>query len=524
MSGQRKTLMWDALSDALGSWCTTEQMSAVVLRRLSGTHPSHAVVAAAGRVASHLSPDEPVDIHPPHQHAATSARRSLEISSYLRPHRLLFRETTSWPLHIGSEQYVLVVGSGETLTRQAQLDTVALQAELLHWHQRVASLRHHDLDEGYRLVAEASATVDSAHTHEILLACTRRLLESDAAYLGVPADDRYFVFSHTQGILTKNFQRLRVGVGEGLGGHVRVARRATRSIDYDHDTRFDVQIRQTTLREGLYSAAAAPVMEGRTGPVEAVLYVANRKPMAYSIEEEALLGEFAQAALLALRSAESEEERQRVVRERELIGVTQQLHDSLGRQFTQALYLVQEIGSAVGPETRQRFDELSEVLVDASAHLRQHLDTLHDRTRQEALSIRVVAATTQEVPSLGQVRRTVSFDQDWLAGVVVPGPVGLAMVQAGQEAVYNAELHSNGNNCGVTFTAVSGAIMMTVTDDGQGINRSLPGQTHIGTQLMKRATASVGGTLNVSTSPAGTVVQLTFPVNEVESRSSAWPE
>ena len=362
----------------------------------------------------------------------------------------------------------------------------------------------------------------SSHTHGILLACARRLLESDAAYLGVPADDREFVFSHAQGIRTQEFRKLRVIEGEGLGGHVRLSRSPARSVDYGHNARFDAQIRRTSLREGFfYSAAAAPVIEDRGGPVEAVLYVANRQPMAYSPEEESLLGEFSQAALFALRSAEAEEDRRRIVRERELTRVTQELHDSLGRHFTQMLHLIQQLGPTVGKEERERVDELSSVLADASAHLRRHLDRLQQATLQGPTSLRAVAAATQEVPSMG-LRRDVLFDQDWLPEVVVPGPVGVAMVRAGQEAVYNAELHSNGSHCGVTFTAVSGAIMMTVTDDGHGMAQPSQDQSHWGARLIEQCTVEVGGHVKVSTGCAGTAVELTFPVNEIDGEDTTW--
>ncbi|MFE7417566.1 GAF domain-containing protein [Rhodococcus sp. NPDC057529] len=108
----------------------------------------------------------------------------------------------------------------------------------------------------------------------------------------------YFVVTRTLGINTDPFRDLRVGSGEGLGGAARETGHPIRSLNYEEDRNLRAAKREETRGEGINSALAVPVRDG--GNVEAVLYVASRRPRAYSEDDERVLADFANAALRGL--------------------------------------------------------------------------------------------------------------------------------------------------------------------------------------------------------------------------------
>ena len=75
------------------------------------------------------------------------------------------------------------------------------------------------------------------------------------------------------------------------------------------------------------------------------------------------------------------------------------------------------------------------------------------------------------------------------------------------------------------FAPTAGALLMTVADDGHGID---PGQVehavaggHIGLATIKERLRSRSGRLEISTSAdAGTTVRVTIPLNHVDGRSN----
>ncbi len=171
-----------------------------------------------------------------------------------------------------------------------------------------------------RREAELSALFDTAgdlaalrDLDAVLRSIVRRarmLLGTDTAYLTLRderAGDTYMRV--TDGSVSAIFQRLRLELGEGLGGLVAQTARPYATPDYRDDERFrhtrtiDAGVRD----EGLVAILGVPLLlgagPGRDGKVIGVLFAADRAPRPFSPDEVALLCSLAAHAAIAIDTA-----------------------------------------------------------------------------------------------------------------------------------------------------------------------------------------------------------------------------
>lgn len=133
----------------------------------------------------------------------------------------------------------------------------------------------------------------------------RRLLGSDVAYLTLndpQVGDTYMRV--TDGSVSAKFQRVRLGMGEGLGGLVAQAASPYVTADYfkDDSLRHTQAIDSAVRDEGLVAILGVPLCRG--AQVIGVLYAADRHVRTFGREEVALLGSLATHASIAIESAD----------------------------------------------------------------------------------------------------------------------------------------------------------------------------------------------------------------------------
>jgi GAF domain-containing protein/sugar diacid utilization regulator len=133
----------------------------------------------------------------------------------------------------------------------------------------------------------------------------RRLLNADVAYLTLDdpaAGDTYMRV--TAGSVSAAFQKVRLGLGEGLGGLVAQSASPYVTSDYFNDERFwhTEPIDFAVQEEGLVAILGVPLLLANS-KVIGVLFAADRRVRTFSRDEVVLAGSLAMHAAIAIESA-----------------------------------------------------------------------------------------------------------------------------------------------------------------------------------------------------------------------------
>ncbi|MGZ9928743.1 helix-turn-helix domain-containing protein [Streptomyces sp. NC-S4] len=190
----------------------------------------------------------------------------------------------------------------------------AADAALIADATRVALRIHRTLGQHRRREAELAALFDTAgdlarlrEPDAVLKAIVHRaklLLGTDVTYLSLndeEAGDTYMRV--TDGSVSAAFQRVRLGMGEGLGGLVAETARPYSTGDYRDDRRFrhTPVIDGAVAEEGLRAILGVPLRLGTR--VIGVLYAADRTARTFTPDEVALLSSLADHAAIAIDGA-----------------------------------------------------------------------------------------------------------------------------------------------------------------------------------------------------------------------------
>lgn len=460
-------------------------------------------------------PEEPVHMGARWRTAPWTERR-IRITSLMRPVARDFDRALALPFADNHGRGLVILGTAAPVDAVALASVKRFAREIDAQRSRVNQMRHKDIDRAYRVVARA-ATSDLSldRVFDITLAAARDLLDGDVAYLSLPVDDDYFAFTRTLGIQTGKFRDLRVGLGEGLGGAAREMGRPVRSLNYEADSNLRSAPREETRSEGIYSALAVPVQDH--GNVEAVLYVASRRPRAYSEDDERVLADFANATMLGLDRSDLDESRREMVREQERARLAQTLHDDLVRRLTQIGFAAEELKHQPMGANQSQASSISASVSECMSIVRGELRNLLQDSRSKDSTLNAVAERIFKVPALSGMRRIADFAKGGggsVAHLRVPTDIADAMCAVGQEAVFNAENHSKGSQCYVSFDVQPGVCVMSISDNGTTFPGESPGSGHYGLDFIKREVRKVGGQVEFLPSASGGLdVRASFPAD-----------
>lgn len=237
-----------------------------------------------------------------------------------------------------------------------------------------------------------------------------------------------------------------------------------------------------------------------------------------SAKDVELLENVAYAAGALVRSARLAVALQRsreqlvLAREEERRRIRHDLHDEVGPtlasqtlQFDTILEQLRE-----GP---QRAVELVVALKEQNKELVADIRRLVYELRPPALDeLGVVGALTAQATQFERsspIAISVSSSPDPLPEL--PAALEVAAYRIAREAVSNAVRHAGAGECGVTLSATGHDLVVTVRDDGCGIDGHAP--AGIGLTSMRERAEELGGTFVVRASPsAGTTVRVTLPL------------
>jgi len=172
-----------------------------------------------------------------------------------------------------------------------------------------------------------------------------------------------------------------------------------------------------------------------------------------------------------------------------LVMLSQRAQRELGDSPEGTLALLEESARSALAETRALV--AASAPVGLSSGIREALDRLAERISRET-GVTVGVEVGDDVPAL---------DRD----------TEVVLLRIAQEGLGNVRKHANADSAVVRLEAGNGHVALVVEDDGDGFDPTRPTEG-FGLTGMHERLALVGGTIDVSTSPAGTVLTATLPV------------
>lgn len=475
------------------------------------------LLAGTGATIGELPlPNEPLVLGQEPSRRHPSLLVDLEVSSSVRRYRLWLRSAVAIPWTDPFGAGTLLMGNTTSRPLSGRLDhhlgargardaTAAVQRGRQYGEARIKGDLHQALEE----VADASVSGEDAESAlGAILVSARDLFDSEVAYLSIPEDDEaIFTFDQVLGIRTHEFRHLRIALGQGLGGLARSQQQAVRSIDYATDTRLRAAPVAETVREGIVSAMAAPMLVD--DEVKGVLYVGNRRFKPFTESDEGLLNDFAGYATLGLKRRIVDEYRARVIRRQERERLALDVHDSVVRRLVQIGFEADNARRGSGSETmRRHMAVIGQAAEDCMESLRDHLALLtrgHHKGAASASAVLDRVVTTWKSPDVTRTCKVLGTGPQQL----MPPELADSVVRIGHEALVNADLHSGCSRQHVTLEVTGSSVTLMVSDDGCGLDGPVLDQVlaggggHLGFHAMRATAADAGGRLAVAPSALG---------------------
>lgn len=201
-------------------------------------------------------------------------------------------------------------GAGVPAEELAEVERATATALRIRGALRQHRRRELQLTALFDTAGDLAASRDLDDVLKAIVRRARMLLGTDTAYLTLPDEEAGDTYMRvTDGSVSLLFQRLRLELGEGLGGLVAQTASPYATPDYRTDERFHHtrNINAGVLDEGLVAILGVPLLlgssRGGTGKVIGVLFAADRAPRVFSPDEVALLCSLAAHAAIAIDTA-----------------------------------------------------------------------------------------------------------------------------------------------------------------------------------------------------------------------------
>jgi PAS domain S-box-containing protein len=252
--------------------------------------------------------------------------------------------------------------------------------------------------------------------------------------------------------------------------------------------------------------------------------VHDSKLLEQSIRENAIeLERMVESRTAALRRLSNrmmtmqDEERRRIARE---------IHDGLGQELAAAKMILDGIlAKDSSPLMRQASVEASQLIDRAIQQVRTISHLLHPPLLDEVGLISALRWFLEGLSERSGIRMALEVDP--------PDPGRLkseletAIFRIVQEALTNMFRHSGARNGSVTLIRKDGNIVVTVRDDGKGIEEQViqlrPESVGVGIGGMRQRVTELGGSLRLANANPGTIVEVIIPAVRQDSHGVAVP-
>jgi len=322
----------------------------------------------------------------------------------------------------------------------------------------------------------------------------------------------------------------RIPVTAGLMG----AAVRTREVVLVNDVTSDPRYVQPPGAEGIRAELAIPILLGTR--VVGVLNVESTD--ALTDADAAILGVIADQLAVAIENARLYAAAQHVAVLEERQRLSRELHDAVTQHLASVALMAQTLSSAYGRdrvEGDRRANRLVELSQAALAEMRALLDELRPARAGQTDPPDRDTGVTRELGLAGVRRHGLAKSLRRLAehtvrdGLPVEVEVSAytpqppvceeALFRIAQEALANITKHARATSATVRLDTREAATVLTVADDGVGLN-AVPLGVHppgvsggLGLTMMRERAVAIGGALRIDSSRGmGTTVEVTVPL------------
>jgi signal transduction histidine kinase/ligand-binding sensor domain-containing protein len=205
-------------------------------------------------------------------------------------------------------------------------------------------------------------------------------------------------------------------------------------------------------------------------------------------------------------------ERLMKAQEQERIRIAGELHDGVMQQM---LAVTMMLGTAKrkiadNADAQQSIDKIQQTVIQAGTEIRQLSHGLHPPLLQEAGLPEALRSHCEQFNAASGV--AVACEADERARDLSRG-AALALFRIAQEALGNAAKHASATHVIVRLTRSDTSVVLTITDDGVGFDRSRLGMSGgLGLVMMRERAGQLNGTFDFDTAPGrGTTIRVVIP-------------
>ena len=227
-----------------------------------------------------------------------------------------------------------------------------------------------------------------------------------------------------------------------------------------------------------------------------VLALYFRHATTFTEQDISLALSFGDQAALSIENTRLREQLEQSAVAAERLRLARDLHDAV----TQSLFAARLKAETLlqrwpleSPEARQSLEDVYRLTRGALAEMR----TLLLEIRPATLAQSSLDDLLRHLTEAAEARSRISIKATLTGRRSLPPDVTIALYRIAQEALNNTVRHSGAQRATVTLHQATGAVKLTVSDDGCGFDPSQVGPEQLGLTIMRERAEAVGASLQV---------------------------
>ena len=187
--------------------------------------------------------------------------------------------------------------------------------------------------------------------------------------------------------------------------------------------------------------------------------------------------------------------------------IAQELHDEVGQSMTAILLVLGRAADDADQPLRDELHQAQEITRESLDEVRRLVRRLRPGVLDDLGLISALTSLTHDFATHTGLRVVRRFDADL---PVLDHETELVLYRVAQESLTNAARHADAERLEVSLGRADGAVVLTITDDGRGIEAACEGA---GIRGMRERALLIGAALDITSAPGtGTRIRLAAPV------------